>query len=626
MKKRGIFSLVLLLTLSTLFAAQENIDLGTAYELVIAESSLAEAETNTASCVSVITEKQIATYNAQSTAELVGKAIGVSFNSVGSLGSLQSVVIRGATSSKNLIYLDGILLSSAHDGTVDLSSIPVSIIDRIEVVKSGPGNLGRTNAIGGMVNIITKKGQESETPFSLTFENGSFLPLTYGTSNTHHWLSLLDSQKLDLTYINDGLLASVGGLTAQNSYTYNDGTATAKLRDNAQVYEAHGAVNFTSNLSDKLQFTTQNLVTYKNLGVPGNLAFGLTPDDYQNDLFVSTSNTIELSKASSTLETLTAYLHYAYGQTFYHDTDYQDSTHNKHKASAQLEGTWDLGQSYSLNTDLLYSLDYVDSTDAGQNKRHTLSTSANGSVYFMDGSLSLHPSLNIAYLSDLKTLSPNASLGAIFTPMKNLDLKATISYAENVPSFSQLYWPFMGNTNLKTEKGLNGELGLSGTFHNLSYEGTLFGRNISNDISYDSSWIPQNIAHSVYLGTEQTLTMELTNLINFQVSYLYNKSYDLSGGKTFSDNVEVANIRKHTAKGSLFFKLDRFESVFSVEYLGKTSSLESAFLLNVSMNMQVTETLSAYLALDNLLNTEYELSSGYPMPGTKIRIGGKLRF
>lgn len=622
MKKRGIFS-VLLLALSTLFAAQANTDLGTAYELVIAESSLAEAETNTASSVSVITEQQIATYNAQSTAELVGKAIGVSFNSVGSLGSLQSVVIRGATSSKNLIYLDGVLLSSAHDGTVDLSSIPISIIDHIEVVKSGPGNLGRTNAIGGMVNIITKKGQKSEAPFTLTVENGSFLPLSYGTSNTHHWLSLLDSQKLDLTYTNDGLLASVGGLTAQNSYTYNDGAA---LRDNAQVYEAHGAVNFTSNLSDKLQFTTQNLVTYKNLGVPGNLAFGLTPDDYQNDLVASTSNTIELSEVSSTLETLTAYLHYAYGQTFYHDADYQDSTHSKHKASAQLEGTWNLGQSYTLNTDLLYSLDYVDSTDVGQNTRHTLSTSANGSLYLMDGTLSLHPSLNIAYLSDLKTLSPNASLGAIYTPMKDFDLKATISYAENVPSFSQLYWPFMGNPNLKTEKGVNGEFGLSTTVRGLLYEGTMFGRNIFNDISYDSSWIPQNIAHSVYLGTEQTLTMELSKLINFQVSYLYNKSYDLSGGKTFSDNVEVANIRKHTAKGSLFFKLDSFESVFSVEYLGKTSSLDSAFLLNVSMNMQVTETLSAYLALDNLLNTEYELSSGYPMPGTKIRIGGKLRF
>jgi vitamin B12 transporter len=89
----------------------------------------------------------------------------------------------------------------------------------------------------------------------------------------------------------------------------------------------------------------------------------------------------------------------------------------------------------------------------------------------------------------------------------------------------------------------------------------------------------------------------------------------------------VTGIRKHTAKGSLFFTLDRFESVLSAEYLGKSSSLDSAFLLNLSVTMQVSEKLRAYLAVDNLLNTSYELTfGGYPMPGTKIRLGGTLRF
>ena len=625
MQKRGIFSLVLLLALSNLFAAQDIIDLGTAYELVIAETSLAEAETNTASSVSVITKEQIAAYNAQTTAELVGKAIGVSFNSVGSLGSLQNVVIRGATSSKNLIYMDGVLLNSAHDGTVDLSTIPVSIIERIEVVKSGPGNLGRANAIGGMVNIITKKGQKTNTPFALTFENGSFLPQAYGASNSRNYLSLIDSQKLDFSYTNNEIVATVGGIAAQNAYTYTDGAARS-LRENAQLYEAYGAVNYTSAFSDSLQFSTQNYAVYKNLGVPGSTSWGLTPDDYQQDLSVHTSNVIEISEVSSMLEKLSASLLYAYGRTFYHDATFGDSTHNKHKASAQVTGVWDLGQTYALQTDLTYTLDYVDSTDIGRNTRHSISSSANGSIYFLDGLLSLHPSLNIAYLSDIKALSPNASLGAIYSPMKHFDLKATISYAENTPTFSQLYWPFMGNPNLKTEKGLNGELGLAADWKAISFESSLFGRNIYNDIAPDSFWVPQNIAHSVYAGTEQKLTLELSNLFKLQAGYLYNKSYDLSGGKTFSDNVEVAHIRKHTAKGSLFFTLDRFESVLSGEYLGKSSTLDSAFLLNLSVTMQVSEKLRAYLAVDNLLNTEYELSAGFPMPGTKIRLGGTLRF
>jgi len=625
MQKRGIFSLVLLLALSNLFAAQDITDLGTAYELVIAETSLAEAETNTASSVSVITKEQIAVYNAQTTAELIDKAVGTAIQSYGSLGSLQSVVIRGATSSKNLIYVDGVLFSSAHDGTVDLSSIPVSIIERIEVVKSGPGNLGRTNAIGGMVNIITKKGQKTNTPFTLTFENGSFLPQAYGASNSRNYLSLVDSQKLDFSYTNNEIVATVGGIAAQNAYTYTDGAARS-LRENAQLYEAHGAVNYNRAFSDSLQFSTQNYAVYKNLGVPGSTSWGLTPNNAMRDTVVSTTNTLEASDVTDSLQRLSTNLHYTYGQTFNHDATYGDSTHTKHKASAQMEGVWNLGQNYALNTDLLYGLDYVDSTDVGRNTRHTISTSAHGSIYFMDGALSLHPSLNIAYLSDLKALSPNASLGAIYTPVRNLDLKATISYAENSPSFSQLYWVPYNNPDLKTEKGMNGELGIAATWKAISFEGTLFGRNIYNAIANDSSYVPQNIAHGVYLGTEQSLNLELSNIFNIQASYLYNKSFDLSAGKTFSDNVEVTGIRKHTVKGSLFLTLDRFESVLSTEYLGKSSTLDSALLLNLSVTMQVSKALKAYLAVDNLLNTDYELVSGYPMPGTKIRLGGTLRF
>jgi vitamin B12 transporter len=111
-------------------------------------------------------------------------------------------------------------------------------------------------------------------------------------------------------------------------------------------------------------------------------------------------------------------------------------------------------------------------------------------------------------------------------------------------------------------------------------------------------------------------------------SYLYNKSYDLSNGQTFSDNIEVANVRKHTAKASASFAYNVFNTVLSGEYLGKTNSPTSKniVVLNLSVNAQVTEDLKVYVAVDNLLNASYELSGGYPMPGTKIRLGGTLKF
>ncbi len=643
MKKRGIFSLVVLLALTPLFAAQTSTDIGTAYELVISDVAFAQAETNNASSVSVITRTQIEAYNAQSTGELVNKAIGTTFNSYGSLGAVQTVVIRGAGSSKNLIFLDGALLSSAHDGSVDLSIIPVSTIERIEIVKSGSGNLGKTNAIGGMINIITKQGSATDRPFAVTLENGSFLPEAYGASDDRNWLSLVDSQKIDVTYANTlqgtSLVANLGTLVAQNAYTYDNGTTAQALRENAGVYSVYGGINLSMALGDSIEISSKNLANYQHLGTPGDYLGsppwgGLTSEDYQEDVLISTKNSATLSDLGDTLATIRADLNYSYDKRFFHTSANSDSTHHKNKGNFLLESTWNFGETYTVVTGADLAFDYVHSSDVGKNLRAQPTIYAHGSIYLLGGMLSLHPSANLAYLSDMRVFSPNASVGAIFTIGEDSALKTNFSYAENPPTFSDLYWPGAGNSSLKTEKGIQGDMGFSTRLKSLSYEGTVFGRNIYNAIAWQETppgsyiYLPANIGHSVYLGTEQAINLELTEKFALSASYLYNKSYDLSNGRSFSDNIEVGNVRKHTAKASVSFAYNMFDAVLSGEYLGKTSSAtsENIFVLNLSVNAQITDSLKVYGAVDNLLNASYELQGGYPMPGTKIRIGGNLKF
>lgn len=645
MKKRGIFSLVVLLALSTLLAAQTTTtDIGTAYELVISDVAFAQAETNNSSSVSVITRAQIEAYNAQTTADLVNKAIGASFNSKGGLGTLQTVTIRGAGSSKNLVFLDGVLLSSAHEGTVDLSVIPVSTIERIEIIKSGSGNLGRTNAIGGMVNIITKKGEPTERPFTLSVENGSFLPEAYGTPANRNWLSLLDNQKLDVTYANTlggtNLLANIGGFVAQNAYTY-EGFTTKMLKEDSQVYAIHGGVNVGRAFGENIDFSSDNLANYQHLTLP---SYSANQTDNQRDILLSTKNSVTLSTTGENLERLKADLNYSYDRKFYHPAGSTDSIHNKNKGNFLVEGTWNLGETYNIVTGADLAFDYVDSTDIGKQLRFTPVLYTHASIYLLAGALSLHPSANISYLSDRTALSPNASFGAVYNLNSNNTFKANLSYAENPPTFSELYWPLLtwlnpdgstgsyaGNSNLKTEKGLQADIGYSTKLEFLTYEGTIFARNIYNAIMDDYSiGKPNNIAHSVYFGTEQAVVFNLNDMVTLSASYQFNKSYDLSNGQTFTDNVEVEYVRMHTAKASASFAYNIFDAVLSGEFLDESKGLygkaDPAFILNLSFNAQVTEDLKVYVAVDNLLNASYELSGGYPMPGTKIRLGGTLQF
>jgi outer membrane cobalamin receptor len=637
MQKRGIFSLALLVLVAmpSVAAAQDYTDIGTAYELVVSDKALSQAEKNSASTVTVITRKQIESYNAETTAELVNKAIGTTFNSYGALGSLQNVQIRGIGSSKVSVYLDGAPLSTAYQGTVDLSSIPVSIIDHIEIIKSGTGNLGKANAIGGMVNIITKKGTKTEKPLTVSLENGSYLPLSYD-GGKHAWRALVDSQKLDLSYVNSinglNIAANAGGIIAQNDYTYEN-NGTTYLRDNAGMYNLHGGLNLSGTVAEGLEISSNNMASYQNLGVPGSLSYP-SPNDYQRTLLLSTANTIKKDFNQGPLTKLTGNFDFTYNRLFYHDDDWEDDTHNYSKGTLQSEQTWNLGEDYALTSGISASIDYIDSTEVGTHTRIAPSLYADGSIYLMDGTISVHPCLNVTYLSDLSEVAPNASLGIIYNLSDETALKATVDYAENPPTFSDLYWPTgayaHGNPDLVPEKGISGEAGLSWKHGTISYEGTGFARNMYDAITWnhDSSYVyfPDNIDHSMYFGTEQSVEVTIIDGLELNLSYQYNKSFDLSDGQTLSDDVEVSGIRKHTAKASLLYTKGKYTTSVDGEYLGKTTSVDAVFLMNLSINVQLTDDLKTYVAVDNLLNASYQLSSGYPMPGTKIRVGGNWKY
>lgn len=630
MKKRGIFSLILVfVVLSPTFSTSPFIDLGSAYELMVFDEALADAETNSASTVTIISREQIDSFNAQTTSELVGKAIGTSFSSYGGLGAAQSVQIRGASASKTLVYVDGMLLTSAFDGVFDLSSIPVALIERIEIVKSGSGNLGRTNAIGGIVHIITKKTADTTYPFTLAFENGSFLPLAYGNGNDRAWQSLVDSQKIDFTTRGQlgevSISNTIGGLKALNGYTYDTGSGR-DIRDNADMYKVYDSLTISGDIGTRTEVNSTNFVSFQQVGVPGSLVYGLTPNDSQEDLFLSTTNSVILKNLSPNLDSLAVRANYSYGRLYYHDALYGDSEHDRHKGTVLLDQVWNLGETLALSTGLESAIDYLDSTDVGQYTRITPSAYANGSIYLTDKRFSLHPTVSLSYLSDTNALSPSASLGTIFAIDGQHELKAIIAYAENAPSFSQLYWPYMSNPDLETEKGANVDIGYSFSNSKIHYEGILFGRNMYNAIVNDSTWTPRNIAESLYIGTEQSVAWQVNQGFEVSASYQYNKSFDLSYGKSIADNVEVGSIRKHTAKASLTYAQGNAKAILDGEYLGRSSDSDPVVLCNISINYQVREHVKLYATIDNLFNTSYAFNNGYPMPGMKIHLGGTWDF
>ncbi|MGB3389882.1 MAG: TonB-dependent receptor [Pseudaminobacter sp.] len=118
------------------------------------ESSL---ERSTSS-VTVVGEEEIRRSAAPDLPSLLKSYPGVTVTSNGGMGADSSVSLRGTTAAQTLVLVNGVRAGSATSGTVNLSAIPLASIERIEIAKGGHSAQYGADAIGGIINIITKQG------------------------------------------------------------------------------------------------------------------------------------------------------------------------------------------------------------------------------------------------------------------------------------------------------------------------------------------------------------------------------------------------------------------------------------------------------------------------------------
>ena len=109
--------------------------------------------------LTVITAEDIRERQAELVSEVLRDVAGVNVVQTGSMGTATSVFIRGSASNQVLVMIDGVEINSTTTGAYDFANLTTENIDRIEVLRGAGGTLYGSQAIGGVINIITKKGQ-----------------------------------------------------------------------------------------------------------------------------------------------------------------------------------------------------------------------------------------------------------------------------------------------------------------------------------------------------------------------------------------------------------------------------------------------------------------------------------
>ena len=116
--------------------------------------------------VTVITRETIEASTARSLSELLARSAGLQTSANGGLGKASSVFIRGTESRHTILLVDGVRLGSATLGTPSWDTIPVDMIERIEVLKGPASALYGSEGVGGVVQIFTRKGRAGVHPYA----------------------------------------------------------------------------------------------------------------------------------------------------------------------------------------------------------------------------------------------------------------------------------------------------------------------------------------------------------------------------------------------------------------------------------------------------------------------------
>ncbi len=535
--------------------------------------------------------------------EVLEQLPGVNVRRFGGLGSASTASIRGSKSEQVLVLLDGVRLNSAERGAVDLSTIPLRQVERIEVLRGGGAARFGSGAEGGVISITTRRPESAERSADAALLAGTNetlggdIALSGGGESaqalgTYSRTRSKNEYRFDLDppeRAGGGRPGAGGGATGTTTHE----RLNADFVENTGLLRGSLATGARSRLDATLDFYE------KSGGEPGST--WAAPSVDVPDEVLSCTNADETYQRGiarlgwshervlgGAFELAGSYL----GEEGELDdpdgacgfvnplvTGGRDSARTRESESS-LEARWvartrDLGFATlggSAGSSLRYAR--VDASDAEIHRRTTVLLSVQPEIALAGGALRLFPALGFerADTSDgsartsasqpLEPVSPrdeNAwlpSVGAIWQIAPGLRAKANWARVARRPTFSDLFhpdWGFVrGNPALLSERGWNADVGFelaadgAGALRDLRFEADVFQREIDEGIEWvlntNNAYMPVNTGPSRALGFELGFGARLFERLTLGGSYTYTDARYLGDGSSaaFESDVELA--------------------------------------------------------------------------------------
>lgn len=453
--------------------------------MVITANRTAQTVNETLAPVTIIERADIERLQPASLPELLRGLPGINISNNGGAGKQTSLFLRGSDSDHLLVLIDGVKVGSATSGAAALQNIPVQQIERIEIVRGPRSALYGSEAIGGVIQIFTRRGDGDGFSGDGALWGGSF-----------------------------GTFGGSANLRAGNGQGWFNAGVSSEHSDGFNACEPNVGAGCYADEPDKdgNRYVSGQLRGGYHFSERASLELNALRTDSDTDYDGTFSN--ESKTREQTLSLLGRYAPSArwdssllLAQSRDESDNYLNGVYsNSFDTRRQLvswQNDWSLREQDLLTLGADWQDDQISSTTAfAEDSRHNLGIF---SQYLL--ALGIHD-LQLALRNDDNQQYGDHNTGSIAWGAPLADgLRVTASYgtAFKAPSFNELYFPGFGNAELQPEESATAEVGLRGE-QSVQWSASLYQTDVDQLIGYDASWTPANIDEARLRGFELAAT------------------------------------------------------------------------------------------------------------------------
>ena len=620
------------------------------------------AKVTSTTSVQVLMGEDFKKHGLQNVGDAVKRFAGSNVRDYGGIGGLKTVSVRNLGAAHTAVSYDGVAVSNCQAGQVDVGRFSLDNVSSLSLAVGHDDELlqsARLYASAGVLKIETEKPNfENKSYYSeLKLSGGSF---GFVSPAFRHW------HKLGKT---TSIVAGASYLRADGNYPFvlENGKLTGEeRRQNSDIESYQGELNVFHSFSDDDEMRVKAYYFKSERGLPGAVVLYNNHSDerlWDENFFVQA----RYKKTFSPKVTLLVQGKYNYAWNKYIDEGVEYvggkqidiNRQNEYYVSGVLSYRATENIDFSLSQDGAINKLNTNGVNGPEPLRYTSLTALNARYH--NDRLKVLGTLVGTYITDevktgtnpeaRKRLSPAVSMSYRLLENHQLYVRAMYKNTFRVPTFTDLYYLRVGNTNLKPEKATEYTAGVTWSGRGMTIADYLsltvdgyFNRVEDKIIAFPSTyvWKMQNYGEVNIYGIDATLALEKKiddNVeLNLSANYSWQNAIDITDKNAKNYKHQLPYTPEHSGNVSLMVEMPCFNVGYSIGAVGKryylaqnikaneiagycehTATLWREFKIkNTSLRVQVEAI--------NLTDAQYDVIKYYPMPGRSWRLTGIFKF